>query len=226
MPSDSKGQRLDELEQPILEQSVVELRRFAAHYLDRQGALAQQLVERYGGFGIDAAQVRLLETLTHDVPEKSGRGGVNGHMAVFEQAHTKDVADFEREAKMFFRLTEKELRPTAYDRVGVLFGYILDVADVNLWLRNTLGFSKLPAWIFSEYSLRFISPAIDWQPLVTIQVDSGSLSGQGKSPAGKISVMVDQFQLNPEPSLGTNLDIQGLHREAERIVKDLLDQEV
>lgn len=204
---------------------MVELRRFAAYYLDRQGVLAQQLVDRYGGFGIDAAQVRLLETLTHDVPEKSARGGVNGHMAVFEQAHAKDVADFEREAKMFFRLTEKELRPTTYDRIGVVFGYILDVADIDSWLRRTLGFSKLKSWIFADYSLRFGSPANDWQPLVTIQVDPGSLSGQGKSPAGKIRIMVDQFQLNPNSSLSTQLDIQALHQEAEKILGDLLDQE-
>lgn len=207
--------------EPILELSVIELRRLATRYLDRQGTVAQSIPDRYGIIGFDAGAVRITESLTLNLPEDNTRGVVNGHNAGYEQSRPTDIAAFERESRLFFRCVEKEIAPKVYDRVGILFRFAVQVDNVDAWAKSTIGITNLSKWTVSEIGARLTASTEEWQPMVTVHAQQGQTDDDSGSP-GRLLIDVDQYQFQVSPNVALNLPVQTVFNHARSLLTDLL----
>ena len=202
--------------------AVVELRRNAPKYLDRQGIVAQKLLDNYDAFSIDASPVRYLESLV--IGEDKFRAAINGHHAVYQRLDVTDLESFERESRAYFKLIEAEIAPTTYDRVGALLSFpVAPSPSFNEWFREVVSFRALNEWTVEDASLRLTRSTEDWQQVLTVR--RWGTEDDVVDPS-IFRIDVDQFRLQAPRDVAWGINMVDLLQRARQILHEITSGEV
>lgn len=202
--------------------TVVELRRLAPQYLDVQGQIASTMLKDFGTFTTEPAPIRLFERIIAEDHAAGVRAAVNGESVHYQRTNTADLLTIERDARVYFRRVERLVSPDAYDRVGVLFSFSASPSlELDSWLREAYGVSRLADWTFEEAHLQMRRPAEDWNQIVTVR--RWGIDDVSGVPPRTIRVDVDQFRLNVSPQDAWQVHLEPLFADAEACLKQLVE---
>lgn len=188
----------------ICRYAVVELRRHAPKYLDQQGHIARLLLDNYGGFDVEPGPVRYEERLRTGDQAKNFNAFVSGYICAAYTMGSIDMAEFEREARVFFKLIEPVVQEGSYDRLGILFSFEVEEPDSPMrWYSEQVS-STPPDWTLTNIEARYDRARDTGGDMVLVSKWGQNLEG---ATPGSIRVNVDQFRADVPTREAWNFDL-------------------
>jgi hypothetical protein len=190
----------------ICRSAVVELRRHALAYLDRQGQVARVLLDNYDSFDIEPNPMRYHERMLIRNDSDTFRALVSGYVCAAFGIRLGDVASFERDARVFFKLIEPVVSEGDYERLGILFSFeVEDVEDLSGWYREQLKVTDPTGWTLDQFSARY-QRILDQQG-DTVMMRRWGPNEEGAQP-GNVRIDVDHFQTGVGRIDAWNFDLE------------------